>query len=86
MSFLPLSGFTPGRQTGDMNVARRISQIISECNEAQRHLAIRQHAYDLHLPKPDAAPETYAEFLLRTRGPLLREPSARRRLAGHDVH
>ena len=86
MSFLPLSGFTPGRQTGYMNVARRIGQIISECNEAQRHLAIRQHAYDLHLPKPDAAPETYAEFLLRTRGPLLREPSARRRLAGHDVH
>jgi hypothetical protein len=69
-----------------MNVARRISQIISECNEAQRHLAIRQHAYDLHLPKPDAAPETYAEFLLRTGGPLLREPSARRRLAGDDVH
>ena len=85
MSFLPLSGFGAGRQTGDMNVARRIAQIISECNEAQRHLTYRRLAYDLELPEPDAAPGTYAEFLLRTSGPLRREPSARQRLSGRGI-
>jgi hypothetical protein len=69
-----------------MSVARRISQIISECNEAQRRLTIRRLAYDPNLPEPDVAPDTYAEFLLRTSGPLLREPSARQRLAGRAVH
>ncbi len=68
-----------------MNVARRIGQIISECNEAQRHLTYRRLAYDLYLPEPDAAPDTYAEFLLRTSGPLHKEPSAHRRLAGRGI-
>jgi hypothetical protein len=69
-----------------MNVARRISQIISECHAAQRLLTIRRLAYDSTLPEPNAAPATYAEFLLRTSGPLLREPSARQRQAGRAVH
>jgi hypothetical protein len=69
-----------------MKVARRISEIISECNAAQRLLTIRRLAYDLTLPRPDAAPDTYAEFLLRTSGPLLHEPSARQRLSGRAVH
>ena len=86
MSFLPLSGSGPGRQDGTMNVARRIHQLITECNDAQRHLTIRRLAYDLQLPEPDAAPATYAEFRLRTSGPLWHEPSARQRLAGRTVH
>jgi hypothetical protein len=69
-----------------MKVARRISEIISECNAAQRLLTIRRLAYDLTLPRPDEAPDTYAEFLLRTSGPLLHEPSARQRLSGRAVH
>ena len=69
-----------------MNVARRIHQIISECNDAQRLLTIRRLAFDLHLPEPDAGPATYAEFRLRPSGPLWHEPSARQRLAGHAVH
>ena len=69
-----------------MNVVRRISRIISECHAAQRQLTIRRLAYDRCLPEPDVAPDTYGEFLLRTSGPLLREPSARRRRAGHPVH
>ena len=69
-----------------MNVARRISQIISECNAATRLLTIRRLAYDSNLPEPHAAPDTYAEFLLRTSGPLLHEPSARQRLAGQAIH
>jgi hypothetical protein len=86
MSFLPLADSRTGSQTGDMNVARRIHQIITECNDAQRHLTIRRLAYDLQLPEPDAAPTTYAEFRLRTSGPLWHEPSARQRLSGRAVH
>ena len=52
-----------------MNVVRRIGQIIAECNEAQRRLTYRRLAYDSYLPEPDATPDTYAEFLLRTSGP-----------------
>ena len=85
MSFLPLLGSVITRQAGDMNVARRISQIISECNEAQRRLTYRRLAYDTLLPEPNAAPDTYAEFLLRTSGPLRREPSAHQRLAGRGI-
>jgi hypothetical protein len=69
-----------------MKVARRISRIISECNDAQRLLTIRRLAFDRQLPEPDLAPDTYDEFLLRTSGPLLHEPSARQRLAGRTVH
>ena len=68
-----------------MNVVRRICQIISECNEAQRRLTYRRLAYDLQLPEPNAAPDTYAEFLLRTSGPLRREPPAHRRLSGRGI-
>ena len=64
-----------------MNVARRISQIIAECNEAQRRLTYRQLSWDQYLPQPDTPPATFAEFMLRTSGPLHREPSARQRLA-----
>ena len=68
-----------------MNVARRIGQIISECNQAQLRLTYRRLAYDLYLPGPNVAPDTYAEFLLRTSGPLHKEPSAHRRLAGRRI-
>ena len=68
-----------------MKVARRISQIISECNEAQRRLTYLRLSYDQYLTKPDTPPATFAEFLLRTSGPLRREPSARQRLAGRTI-
>ena len=68
-----------------MNVARRISQIISECNEAQRRLTSLRLSYDRYMTQPDTPPETFAEFMLRTSGPLRREPSARQRLAGRGV-
>jgi hypothetical protein len=69
-----------------MKWARRISQIISECNEAQRLLTVRRLAFDRQRPEPDLAPDTYDELLARTSGPLLHEPSARQRLAGGAVH
>jgi hypothetical protein len=68
-----------------MNVARRIGQIISECNQAQRRLTYRRLSYDRYLPVPDATPDTYAEFLLRTSGPSPMEPSARQRRTGRGV-
>ena len=68
-----------------MNVARRISQIISECNEAQRRLTYLRLSYDRYLTQPDTPPETFTEFMLRTSGPLRREPSAGQRLAGRAV-
>ena len=85
MSLLPLSRTAPGSDDGHMNVVRRIGQIIAECNEAQRRLTYRRLSYDQYLPEPDAPPETFAEFMLRTSGPLRREPSARHRLAGRAV-
>jgi hypothetical protein len=41
---------------------------------------------DRYLPHPDTPPDTYSEFLARTRGLLLHEPSARARLAGRVVN
>jgi hypothetical protein len=43
-------------------------------------------SYDRYAPEPGAAPDTYAEFLLRTSAPSWREPSARQRAAGRPVH
>jgi len=85
MSLLPLSRSRPRRDHEDMNVARRIIQIIAECNEAQRRLTYRQLSWDQYLTQPDTPPATFAEFMLRTSGPLRREPSARQRLAGRAV-
>jgi hypothetical protein len=69
-----------------MNLLHRISEIISECNEAQRRLMSYSLSYDRYAPEPGAAPATYAEFLLRTSAPSWREPSARQRAAGRPVH
>lgn len=53
---------------------------VRECAEAQRRMDTLRIAPDRHLVAPDAAPDTYAEFLLRTSGALHHEPSARDRL------
>ena len=37
------------------------------------------------LAESDQPPDTYAEFLLRSRGTILHEPAASRRGAGHPV-
>jgi hypothetical protein len=66
-------------------LARRVGAVISEANYAQRRLVSLTLAYDRYLPEPELPPEHYAEFLLRTSGPLLHEPSARQRLAGRDI-
>jgi hypothetical protein len=70
---------------GILRLALWLRAAVAECNEAQRRLAYRALSCDQHLTRPDVPPETYAEFLLRTSGPLRREPSARQRIAGRAV-
>ncbi len=66
-------------------LARRIADIIAECNYAQRRVAALRTTPDRYLTDRHQAPDTYAEFLFRTSGPLLHEPDAARRLNGRLV-
>jgi hypothetical protein len=66
---------------------RRAAVAFVEFNREQMRFNERWLARDAYtVNAPSAAPDTYAEFLLRTRGPLAHEPSARARLDGHPVH
>jgi hypothetical protein len=65
---------------------RRLRRAVAEFNNQQLRLANLRLSQDTYLNRPGAAPDTYAEFLFRTRGPLRHEPSARARLDGHPVH
>jgi hypothetical protein len=59
----------------------RFSEVIAECNDAQRRMSELVTAPDRYVPEPDAAPDDYAEFLFRTSGVLRHEPPARKRVA-----
>lgn len=72
--------------TGLRRLARRVSAAVAECNAAQRRLTVLTMSTDWGHSESGKAPETYAEFLARTAGPLLREPAAGRRLTGKPVH
>jgi hypothetical protein len=71
--------------SGPGRLARRVVAVVRECNDAQRRMAAIRTAPDRYTAHPDAAPDTYAEFLFRTSGLLLREPSARARARGHGA-
>lgn len=60
-------------------LAARIAAIVAEMNYAQRRMLVLRSAQDRYLPRPDEPPASYADFLARTSGPLLHEPSAGRR-------
>lgn len=64
---------------------RRIREAFAEMNFAQRRAMELRLSFDRQITDPGQAPDTYQEFLLRTSGPLRREPSARRRLAGRRI-
>ena len=66
-------------------MARRVADIIAECNYAQRRMTILKTAPDAYLTTTGTAPDDYAEFLFRTSGTLLREPDARHRARGQFV-
>ena len=59
--------------------AGKLADAVREMNEAQRLMLALRTATDRYTENPGAAPDTYHEFLARTSGPLLHEPSARRR-------
>lgn len=63
-------------------LARKVADIIAECNYAQRRMSSLRLAPDSYLADSRDAPDTYGEFLFRTSGPQLHEPSARQRAAG----
>jgi len=63
--------------------ARRVYHVFSEINRANKRANRLLLAYGL--AESDRAPDTYAEFLLRSRATILHEPAARRRAAGHPV-
>lgn len=63
----------------------RLVELVRELNYWQRRAAVQSMAPDRYLPHPDRPPETFSEFLARTSGPLIREPSSKARFAGRQV-
>ena len=68
-----------------VRAARRIAEVIAECNYAQRRLAALRASPDSYVIGGGQAPDDYAEFLFRTSGPLRHEPTADRRAHGQLV-
>ena len=68
-----------------VRAVRRLGSVIAEMHRQQQRFTTIYQSTDRYLPNSDAPPQTYSEFLARTRGALLHEPSARARLAGHAV-
>ena len=69
-------------KTAVRRVTGKVADAVREMNEAQRLMLVLHNAPDRYVADPGAAPDTYDEFLARTSGPLLHEPSARRRNRG----
>jgi hypothetical protein len=66
--------------------ARAVAATVAECNRAQRRMAELQFSPDRFLMDGGAQPpDTYAEFLFRTSGPLSHEPPADKRFAGRHA-
>jgi hypothetical protein len=61
------------------NLVAKIADTVSEMNYAQRRMTALRLSLDLYVLEPDEAPATYHEFLTRSSGSLLHEPSASRR-------
>ena len=65
-----------------VRVARQAGYVFSEINWANKRMTALMLSYGV---ESDLAPDTYAEFLLRSRITVFHEPAARRRSAGHQV-
>ncbi|HSZ41733.1 MAG TPA: hypothetical protein VK817_17385 [Trebonia sp.] len=57
----------------------RVTAAFREMNDIQRRALALRTATDRYLHDPGKPPDTYAEFLMRTSGVLMHEPSARAR-------
>jgi hypothetical protein len=77
-----ISGFTRAM----LGALGRFGGAFAEFQRQQNRLNAVMLSYDAHMIDSTLPPDTYAEFLARTTGPLRREPSAKSRLAGHGVH
>ena len=66
-------------KTALRRTASKVADAVREMNEAQRLLVTLSTTMERHVQNPDAAPDTYAEFMVRTSGVLRHEPSARKR-------
>jgi hypothetical protein len=63
-------------KTAMRRVAGKVAGAVHEMNEAQQLMTALRTGTDQYV---DAAPGTYAEFLGRSSGMLMHEPSARKR-------
>jgi hypothetical protein len=63
--------------------AHRVGHVFSEVNQANKRTTTLMLSYGM--PETDRVPDTYDEFLIRSRLAVLHEPPARRRGAGHQV-
>jgi hypothetical protein len=63
--------------------ARQASHVFSEINWANKRMTALMLSYGV--AESDRAPDTYAEFLVRSRVTVFHEPAARRRSAGRQV-
>jgi len=63
--------------------ARRAGQVLAEIHRTTKRATAMRLSYGL--AESDRAPDTYAEFLLRSRLALIHEPPARRRACGRKV-
>jgi hypothetical protein len=66
-------------------IVHRVSRTVADVNYVQRRVTVLAGAADKWVPDRHKAPDTYSEFLFRTSGPLLHEPTARQRTRGRTV-
>jgi hypothetical protein len=70
------------RSSWIVGFARQASYVFSEINWANKRMTALMLSYGV---ESDLAPDSYAEFLFRSRVTVFHEPAARRRSAGHQV-
>ena len=71
-----------GLSSGLARIARRVAEVVAECDYAQRRSFAIMTNPDSYVIDRDQAPDTYAEFLFRTSGGLLKEPASAQRAHG----
>jgi hypothetical protein len=69
------------KTNGVRRMAARVASAVREMNEAQRRMIELRRTADWLFVDPSMPPNTYAEFLMSTSGPLRHEPSAAKRAA-----
>ena len=65
------------------SLARRVGHVVSEIHRAIKVASALMLSYGV--AESNRAPDTYAEFMIRSRATILREPAASRRACGRPV-